>query len=116
MAEDIAPKMLKNILADFRGKVGRNERIKKINKRIDSGNADYKDAYYYASEIGAILMQVFATHIKAKNLPDQKLYYNIANRVVRIPLEKADAMVIDTTARIQESINKKQGIGLRVIV
>lgn len=115
MAEnDVAPEMLENVLRIFREKVNNNRTIKIISKKIELGTANMEDAAEYAKEIGESLANAFSS-INAADLPDGRMYYNIANRVIRIPLEEADALVKKATIQIMEAMNQKAGIGLKVV-
>lgn len=112
---DVAPELLDRVQKRFSSKVESNREIKRILKKIDDGTADMVDAANYAKEIGESLAAAFST-IKASDLPDGRMYYNIANRVIRIPLEEADALIEDVAGKIMALLNKKAGIGLKVII
>ena len=116
MVQDVAPALLEKILKDLRQGVQRSEKIHRVDALIEQNKAVYRDAYSVASEIGAILMQSFAKHLSSDVLPDGKMYYNIANRVLRIPLEEADSIIFDYTAKIQQQINDRAGYGIKAII
>lgn len=116
MANDIAPALLEKILKDLDQGIARSEKIKRVDALIKQNKATYRDAYSVASEIGAILMQSFARHLSSKVLPDGKMYYNIANRVIRQPLEEADAVIFTYTSAIQQQINNRAGIGIMAVI
>lgn len=117
MAEiiDVAPELLDRVQKTFSRKVESNREIKRILQKLEDGTADMVDAANYARAIGESLAAAFAT-IKAADLPDGRMYYNIANRVIRNPLEEADVMVEDVAGKIMALLNKKAGIGLKVII
>lgn len=116
MATDVAPALLKKIQTDLRRGVQRSEKIRRVDALIKQNKATYRDAYSVASEVGAILMQSFAKHLSSAVLPDGKMYYNIANRVLRIPLEEADEIIFTYTAKIQQQINERAGFGIKAVI
>ena len=114
--QDIAPALLEKIQKDLRQGVKRSEKIHRVDALIEQNKATYRDAYSVASEIGAILMQSFAKHLSSAVLPDGKMYFNIANRVLRIPLEEADEIIFAYTAKIQQQINDRAGFGIKAVI
>lgn len=111
--EDIAPGLLLRIQASFRKNMNDDPTIQALLKKIEEGAATYRDAEQYALQIGEALSQAFVENIGAGTLPDGRMYYNIADRVLR-PLLEEDHEVVSAAARmVQESLNRKAGIGLK---
>src|SRR5699024_8544999 len=90
-----------------------SERLNNIRTMIDSGTATYKQANEYAVEVGEILSRTFEVNIKSDVLPDGKMYYNIADRVLTPTLSNNHIFVAEVSAEIQEQLNKSIGLGLR---
>lgn len=114
--QDVAPALLEKIQKDLRQGVKCSEKIRRVDTLIEQNKATYRDAYSVASEVGAILMQSFAKHLSSKVLPDGKMYYNIAERVIRLPLEEADDIIFAYTTKIQQQINDRAGIGIKAVI
>lgn len=111
--EDIAPELLLRIQASFRKNTNQNQEIQAILQKIEEGAATYRDAEQYALQIGEALSQAFVENLGADALPDGRMYYNIADRVLRPLLEEDHAVVSEVDRMVQESLNKKAGIGLK---
>lgn len=115
MADDIVPELLENIQRDFNTAISRNEKLKAIKAMIENGTATYQQANEYAVEVGEILARTFQVHIKSDMLPDGKLYYNIAERILNPTLSNNHIIVAQVSAKIQETLNKSVGLGLKGI-
>lgn len=111
--EDIAPKLLEYVQNDFNRLCKENRRIQVLDAKIQSGNGSYIDAHYYAQEVGRCMAKVFHDYVSAEVLPDGKMYYNIADRVVRPMLELLGKLVDERAMMVQETLNRKAGIGLK---
>ena len=111
--EDIAPGLLEEIRESFAHKVSTNPRIAKLHKAIQDGTATYIEAEEYAYEVGAALSEAFSEHLSSAVLPDGKMYFNIADRVLRPLLEEDHAIIADAAAQVQTALNQKAGIHLK---
>lgn len=102
MAEkDIAPGLLARIRKDFLELAG------------EPPAADtYTAAAEYAERVGAALAEALRRNLTADALPDGRLYWNLADRVVRPLLEDAYARITDIAAAVQQTLNQQAGFGL----
>ena len=114
MAEvkDIAPELLKKIQEDFAERFARSEKIKRLAEKITGGAATYAEANEYAIETGELLAAAFKDNLSSDVLPDGKMYFNIGDRVVRIPMENNHRIVSEMTAEVQKGLNDVAGIGI----
>ena len=112
MAQDIAPVLNEKIQASFKNYCMRDRRITQISKRIRDGTASFSDAHDYAEHLGENLSKALVNNLTAENLPNGKLYYNIATRTVTPGLEENYNLVNDIAEQIQKSIDKKAKVGL----
>lgn len=115
MATDIVPELLENIQRDFNTAISRNGKLKSIQAMIENGTATYQQANEYAIEVGEIRARIFKAHIKSETLPDGKMYYNIAERVLNPTLSNNHVIVARVSAEIQENLNRSAGLGLKGI-
>lgn len=115
MIKDVAPELLERIRNDFKIKFEENEKIKELYELMASGNATYKEVNEFAIETGRILTIVFANDLSSNVLPDGKMYFNIANRIIPDTLKKNHELVTDAGAQVQKSLNEKAGIRIRAI-
>lgn len=111
--EDISPGLLKQIRDDFIQQIENSPTIKALYEAIQSGNASYIQAEEYAYEVGAALSESFRKHLSSAVLPDGKMYYNIAQSVIRPLLEEDHSIIADAAAQVQNALNKKAGISIK---
>lgn len=115
MKEDIVPELLAKIKEDFQNGVDNNKTIESIAKMLKDGQATYKEANDYAIELGDILAKVLGDNITADILPDGRMYYNIAERIMNETLSKNHEMISDVTESVQNTLNEEAGIGIKAI-
>ena len=73
----------------------------------------YEEAYKYATKIGDALANSFGVNITSEILPDGKLYYNIADKVVCPMLEAEYELSSAAAVSAQRSANKAAGVGIK---
>lgn len=103
MVEDIAPQLLEAIQKDFVEIMG-DVKLKELN---------YVGAEKYAQTAGDALSQAFRKNLSADKLPEGKMFWNIADRVVRPMLEEDHRLVADAAQQVQQALNKEAGLGLK---
>lgn len=101
--QDIAPMLLELLQKDFLDLLG---------DAAFSGSS-YADAEDYAEAVGTALAEAFRRNLTADTLPDGKLYWNIADRVVRPMLEQDHTLVADAAAMVQQRLNEQSGLALK---
>ncbi len=111
--EDIAPGLLEKIQKDFRARIAANPKVRALESSIRGGTAGYADAEKYAELIGEALSQAFGNFLTAEALPEGKLYYNIAKRILDPMLKEDHQIVSQAAAMVQQNLNKQMGIGLK---
>lgn len=112
--EDIALELLASLRKSFAERIEQSSIIDSLYKRIESGSATYAEAEDFAYEVGKCLAETFKSGLSSAVLPDGKMYYNIADRVIRPLLSDDHTIVSDAAAMVQKSLNKSAGIGLQV--
>lgn len=113
--KDIAPDLLKAIQDDFNERVKTNAKVRNALKAMKSKNATFKDANSFAEAIGDALAESFKNNIKPELLPDERMYYNIAERVVGESLKNNYNLVSEYSADVQTLLNRKANLGLKGI-
>lgn len=113
MADDVAPALLDAIRRDFAENLGGRARAARLLELIRGGKGTYVDAGDYAEEVGAALADAFGRNLSGAVLPDGRMYWNIADRVVRPLLEEDHALVADAAQTVQQALNEAAGIGIR---
>ncbi|VNF86233.1 gp35 [Streptococcus pneumoniae] len=112
MVEDIVPSLLKKIKSEFEGARLDSEVLKDLLSKLQHSKASYLDANKYAIEIGEILSKALGASLTNETLPDGKMYYNIAQRVLTDVLGRNYELVSDYTEQVQKNLNSQAKIGL----
>lgn len=108
MVDDIVPKLLDDLKKDFNSKYKSN---KKIAKLLETKN--HANAYLYAQEVGNILAEVFAGKLSSSVLPEGKMFFNIAERILNDTLGNNHKLVTEYAVELQTALNKEAKIGLK---
>lgn len=101
--QDIAPMLLEQIQQDFLKLLG----------ETDFSGTDYAAAEDYAEKVGAALAEAFRRNLTADTLPDGRMYWNIADRVVRPMMEQDHALIADAAVTAQQKLNELAGLSLK---
>lgn len=113
--EDIAPSLLEKIKKEFQKRLEKNVKISNLRSSIKNGSATYEQAQEFAVELGNILSDVFSAEISSSMLPNGKMYYNIANRIIPPMLENNYDLAADVAKSVQDIINSSAGINMTAI-
>ena len=113
--EDIAPELLKKIQNDFQAGFDKSSLISQLYAKVRDGTATYAEANDFAIEVGDILAAAYRNNLSADVLPDGKMYYNIAERIINPTMTNNYDLITDVTEQVQRSLNKNAGIGIKPI-
>ena len=111
---DVAPELYNRVKSAFSRNMANDKKLQGLRKKIEDGRGTWKDAYEYGVRISDDLERAFAI-IKSDDLPNGKMYYNIAERVVRPLLEEMENNVREISRKIVEDQNERAGIGLKAV-
>ena len=113
MPEDIAPALLETIRSAFEKNLGGRKRAARLLEMIRAGTATYADASEYAEEVGAALADAFRANLSSAVLPDGRMHWNIAERVIQ-PMMEADHSIVAAAAQsVQKNLNEAAGLGIK---
>lgn len=113
MVKDIVPELLELIENEFDNKTYNSDVLKKAIKALSDKKATYKDANEFAIEVGEILAEVLGKNITAETLPDGKMYYNIADRILNPTMSKNHELISGYTVDVQTELNHNAGLKLK---
>lgn len=113
MDDDIAPSLLEAIRKDFEANLGGSKRAAQLLETIRAGTAGYPVASEYAEEVGKALADAFRANLSSETLPNGRMYWNIAERVLRPMLERDHALVAEAAQTVQQALNTAAGLGLK---
>ena len=113
MAEDIAPELLRRVQSEYRESMKADRELARIREKIEAGTATGKDLDAYAVRSGELLAQALHEHVSGDILPNGRMYYNIANRLLPPVLRQNYEDVADVSDAIQTIMNEQAGIGIK---
>jgi hypothetical protein len=113
MVKDIVPELLELIEKEFDEKTYNSEVLKKAIQALQDKKATYKDAHEFAIEVGEILSEVLNKNITAEILPDGRMYFNIADRILNPTMSKDYELISGYVADVQTELNRVAGLRLK---
>lgn len=114
--EDIVPALLETIQKDFASQIEDSKKLQAALKLLADKKANYLDANNYAIEVGDILAKVLGVNITPEILPDGRMYFNIADRILNPTLQKNYDLIADFAKQVQTDLNKQAKINLKAQV
>ena len=116
MENDVLPDILKEVQERFERDFGKSGIVRNAFATLKAKKATYKTANEFAIEIGEILSKALGASISADKLPDGKMYYNIAQRLLTDVLGRNHEIVSGFASDVQKNLNDEAKIGLKVQV
>ena len=113
---DVLPKLLQEVKKEFELSYGESKIIRNAFATLEAKKATYKTANEFAIEIGEILSKALGASISADKLPNGKMYYNIAQRLLTDVLGRNHELVSGYASDVQKNLNDEAKIGLKVQV
>ena len=113
---DVLPKLLEEVKNEFELAYGESEIIRNAFAKLKAKKATYRTANDFAIEIGGILSKALGASISADKLPDGKMYYNIAQRLLTDVLGRNHELVSGYASDVQKNLNDEAKIGMKVQV
>lgn len=113
MDKDIVPGLLELIESEFDERTYNSEKIKNALIKLIDKKATYKDANEFAIEVGEILSEVFNKNITVETLPDGRMYYNIADRIINPTMSKNYELISGYAADVQTGLNNNAGLKIK---
>lgn len=113
--DDIAPELLEKIQRDFKKKFDSDGKLADLAKKLEAGTATHMQAYEYAGRVGSILTDAYKKHISVDSLPDGKLWYNIADRVITPTMKNNYDIIAKYVSDVQEKLNRAAGLHIKAV-
>lgn len=111
--EDIAPLLIQQITTEFRNAYEKSAKIQRLLEAVKLGAATYEEAREYSLEVSRLIGLAYEKYISSASLPDGKMFYNIASRLLPDTLDENYRLVADYSAAVQKSLNEKARLSLR---
>lgn len=113
--EDIVPDLLERIRTDFQKLFEKNKKIIDLYAKVRDGTGTYAEANEFSIEVGEMLAKILGMDLASDILPDGRMYYNIADRIIGPMMKNNYDLITDVTSQVQKSLNDKAGIGIKPI-
>ena len=116
MEHDVLPDILQEVQDRFERDFGKSEIVRNAFETLKAKKATYKTANEFAIEVGEILSKALGASLIADKLPDGKMYYNIAQRLLTDVLGRNYEIISGYTRAVQKKLNTDAKISLKVQV
>lgn len=114
--EDVGVDIIANVEKEFDRLLQDSEKIRTMYAMVRDGTATYANANDFSVEVGNLLSKAFQSQISSDVLPNGRMYYNIAERLMNKMLRKDHDIISEVTADVQTIINDAAGYGVNGIV
>lgn len=112
MENDIVPELLEKIKEDFFKAAARNAQLERLLLLLQNGEATFLDAHEFSTILGKLIAKSLKDNISSAVLPEGKMHYNIAERILNDILGTNHNMVSSYSDRVQNILNQKADIFL----
>lgn len=113
MTDDVLPKLLKSVKNAFEKHFGKSDAVAKALAELKTKKATYKTVNEFAIEVGRILSLALTSSISSDKLPDGKMYYNIAKRLLDETLGRNYELISGYAGDVQQVLNEQSKINLK---
>lgn len=113
--DDIAPALYRKIMNEFNASVKKDAWIMSFQKKLANGSATQKEADHYSELLGRYAAAALSDGLSPENLPDGKIYWNIAKRTVEPMLRRVTDMVNAAMEKILSAEHKKIRLGTKPV-
>ena len=100
MVDDIGKELFEKIQKVFETKCSNHVHIQNLLKKFERGKADLIDVESYSRAIGAQLAESIIEIITPDALPNERLYYNIAQKILMPTLKNNYELVNSAAAQV----------------
>lgn len=113
MAVDVGADLLRKITNAFAKKYDDDITISVLETRLASEKATLEDAMTYAERVGEILANVYQETLSSSVLPNGKMYWNIAQKVIKEPLVNNYMLAANASVQAVDATNKRYGLNIK---
>ncbi|HER0920713.1 TPA: hypothetical protein VJE84_000796 [Streptococcus pyogenes] len=114
MVDDVLPKLLKSVRQDFEKYFGESDVVTKAFAELQAKKVTYKTVNEFAIEVGRLLSLALTGSVSSDKLPDGKMYYNIAKRLLDETMGRNYKLISGYAGDVQRILNENAQIGLKV--
>lgn len=112
--EDVSPGLLEELNNIFSQQVAKSSTIKAYKTKLDNDKLSAQDCARYVHEMVNLAVASVTNTLKQSNLPEGKLYWNIAEAVLVPFLEDVIDQMNDIVTESMKASDKKQNINIKI--
>lgn len=112
--KDVSPELLEKLNKTFSQKVAIDPQIRSYKKKLEAGKLTERDCALYIRKLIALSASSVTSTLKPNNLPDGKLYWNIAEAVLVPFLQGVVSQMNDIATGMMKASDKKQNINIKI--
>lgn len=102
--------LLKTLQESFGKQFKSSEKIKKLNKALETGKVTYKEANELSVELGKILTNVYKQGISKEDLPSGNMDFKLAKKIIEPTMKQNYEMISAYSVDVQTLLNKSAGM------
>ena len=112
---DIGLELQKSIETAFNERLAIDVVIKAIKLKVENGKATQRDVTMLCKRLGELASKVLIENIKPEMMPNDKMYWNIAEKAIKPLLIKIHGIVNKVAAEVVMAEHKANGIHIKPI-
>lgn len=112
---DIGLELRKSIETAFNERLAIDVVIKAIKLKVENGKATQRDVTMLCKRLGEIASKVLIENIKPEMMPNDKMYWNIAEKAIKPLMIQIHGIVNKVAAEVVEAERKTNGIHIKPI-
>ena len=112
---DIGLELQKSIETAFNERLAIDVVIKAIKLKVENGKATQRDVTMLCKRLGEISSKVLIENIKPEMMPNDKMYWNIAEKAIKPLMIQIHGIVNKVAAEVVEAERKTNGIHIKPI-
>lgn len=112
---DIGLELQKSIETAFNERLAIDVVIKAIKLKVENGKATQRDVTMLCKRLGEIVSKVLIENIKPEMMPNDKMYWNIAEKAIKPLMIQIHGIVNKVAAEVVEAERKTNGIHIKPI-
>lgn len=113
--KDIGLELQKSIETAFNERLAIDVVIKAIKLKVENGKATQRDVTMLCKRLGEIASKVLIENIKPEMMPNDKMYWNIAEKAIKPLMIQIHGIVNKVAAEVVEAERKTNGIHIKPI-
>lgn len=113
MNKDIVLDLQQKIVNEYQKLIKENDYINHFQNKLKSHKVNGEDVSLYGNELGACASKSFLKYVTKENLPDGKLYWNIAERLIVLLLKDVYEKVNEAADIVQKRDDEANNINIK---